>query len=54
MKSKPKALALNRETVRELDARDLEKAAGGQITLIGCPISITACDCTGNYTYQGC
>jgi hypothetical protein len=51
-------LTLSRETVRELDRTELENVAGGQTiitnSLKGCPLSITACDCTGNYTYQGC
>lgn len=50
----PRRLTLNRETVRELDRTELEKVAGGQTivtgSLNGCPLSITACDCTGMYT----
>ena len=52
LSSVPRRLTLNRETVRELDRTELEKVAGGQAinSIVNCPLSITACDCTGNYT----
>ena len=56
---KERKLSLNRETVRDLDEKSLRDAAGGAAmnltrNLGVCYPSITACDCTGNYTYQGC
>ena len=41
-------LQLSRETVRELDAADLERAAGGQATTICNSLVPTKC-CTGLY-----
>ena len=59
VKKGAKRLSLSRETVRELQRDEMKVVAGGvatgQISILGCPSwNITVCDCTGNYTYQGC
>jgi hypothetical protein len=49
-----KRLALNRETVRELQRDELQAAVGGVGTLAGCinTIPITVCQCTGTSSYN--
>ena len=49
----PRRLQLSRETVRELDDSGLREAAGGlalNTVNVKCVLSITSCECTGNYT----
>jgi hypothetical protein len=56
VKKNVKRLALNRETIRELQRDQLSAVAGGVGSLAQCinTLPLTVCECTGNYTYQGC
>ncbi|HEV7678107.1 MAG TPA: class I lanthipeptide [Candidatus Dormibacteraeota bacterium] len=51
-----KRLALNRETVRELQRDELRNVAGGAASILQCfgTIPPTMCECTGNYTAVHC
>jgi hypothetical protein len=54
VKKSVKRLALNRETIRELQRDQLSAVAGGVGSLAQCinTLPLTVCECTGNYTYQ--
>jgi hypothetical protein len=49
MTRKLNKLQLSRETVRELDSKALEVAAGGQQQSLLCTIPPSQCTCTGYY-----
>ena len=51
MKKQMTKLTLSRETVRNLDAKEMDKAAGGLIntTYVQCPTDAWTC-----LTYNGC
>jgi hypothetical protein len=38
MPSKPRKLALNRETIREISGDDLAMAVSGQVPTVSCPL----------------
>jgi hypothetical protein len=49
-KKTPKKLALCTETLRNLEAKDLQHAAGATVAASNC----SACDCTATHVCSGC